>query len=195
MLGENWAHSGTKTNMGKRNKLLLHEGIVSAKLLYVLEALPIPRNFYARIDASYLKGIRQILGIKTTFGQQVAGQERTHTNATVIGQLNKELSTKKKKGKFKLISERIIIRAVSLLGKTTRRNPEDPMREVIMAGETWNIPAKGSNRVGAPSTNWLIETAMQAWDRFELFKPDSINQELDKQNKKTQESLKAKKKK
>ena len=83
-----------------------------------------------------------------------------------------------------MISERIILRAVSLLGKTIRRNPEDPMREVIMAGETWNIPAKGSNRVGAPSTNWLIETAMQAWDRFELFKPESIQEELDKINKK-----------
>ena len=109
--------------MGKRNKLLMYEGIVSAKLLYALEAIPILKNYYARIDASYLKGIRQILGIKTTFGQQESGQERTNTNAKVIEQLNKELSTKKKKGNFKLISETIITRAISLLGKNYQKEP------------------------------------------------------------------------
>ena len=183
-----------KAAMGKRNKLLLHEGIVSAKLLYALEAIPIPRNYYARIDASYLKGIRQILGIKTTYGQQEAGQERTNTNATIIGLTNKALSTKKKKANFRLISERIIERATTLLGKTIRRNPEDPMREVIMAGETWNIPQKGHNRVGAPSTNWLIETAMQAWERHELFNPASLTEQMDNINKKNHNKIKAQKK-
>ena len=67
-----------------------------------------------------------------------------------------------------------------------------------MAGESWNIPQKGYDRVGAPSTNWLIETAMQAWERQELFDPDSINKQLDSLNKKvhkktTQQKQKQKK--
>ena len=48
-------------------------------MLYALEALPIPSNYYDKIDAAYMKGIRQIFNIKTTFGQMQAGEERTNT--------------------------------------------------------------------------------------------------------------------
>ena len=44
------------------------------------------------------------------------------------------------------------------------------MKEVIMQGETWNIPEKGDNRAGRPATNWLIETANNAWEKHEIYK-------------------------
>ena len=56
------------------------------------------------------------------------------------------------------------------MGETVRRNEDDPMKEVIMNGDTWNIPVKGENRVGHPSTNWPIETANQAWIKHQIDK-------------------------
>ena len=43
------------------------------------------------------------------------------------------------------------------------------MSEVIMAGDTWNIPDKGDNGVGRPKVNWLIETARNAWRKHKLY--------------------------
>ena len=148
----------------------MHEALIASKLLYALEAIPIPEPMYDRIDASYYKGLRQIMNFKTTFGQQSEGKERTNTNELLIEKINIEL-TKVKKGKeFIKISTRIKERAIKLLGKTIRRNDDDPIKEVIMNGDTWNIPQKGDNRVGRPATNWLIETANLAWDKHEIYK-------------------------
>ena len=65
--------------MSKRKKILMYEAVVSSKLLYALEATPIPNNYYDKIDAAFFKGIRQILNIKTTYGQMQAGEDRTNT--------------------------------------------------------------------------------------------------------------------
>ena len=69
-----------RASMNKRQKLLIHEALVASKLLYALEAIPIPDDEYDKIDASYMKGIRQILEMKTTYGQQMANEEMTNTN-------------------------------------------------------------------------------------------------------------------
>ena len=55
-----------------------------------------------------------------------------------------------------------------------RKNPDDPMREVIMAGDYWCIPPKGGSRAGRPSTNWLIETANLAWIKYKLHDPETL---------------------
>ena len=39
-----------------------------------------------------------------------------------------------------------------------------------MIGNHWNIPEEGDNRSGRPKTNWLIETAFQAWEKHKLYK-------------------------
>ena len=85
----------------------MYEALIASKLLYALEALAIPEPMYDRIDASYFKGLRQILNFKTTFGQQQQGQARTNKNKTPIEKVNAEL-TRVKKGKvFVKISTRI----------------------------------------------------------------------------------------
>ena len=155
--------------MNKRQKILMYEALASSKLLYALESLPISTQMYNRIDAAYLKGLRQILEFKTTFGQKQSGESMTNSNQELIRKLSEELSTRKKKRQFRKLSERIIDRAITLLGKVIRKNPEDPMHEVIMAGDTWNIPEEGGNRTGRPCTNWLIETAQQAWRKHNLY--------------------------
>ena len=145
----------------------MYEVLTASKLLYALEAIPIPSPMYDRIDSAYYKGLRQIMKLKTTYGQQQEGQERTITNEALIEKINTELKRVKKGKEFKKIRTRIKERAIKLLGKTIRRNDDDPMREVIMQGNTWNIPDKGDNKVGRPPTSWLIETANLAWEQKE----------------------------
>ena len=158
-----------KARLNKRQKILMYEALISSKLLYALEAIPIPKQMYDRIDASYLKGFRQILNFKTTFGQMQDGEARTNSNLKLMEAISKELSTKKKQREFTALSDRIIDRAIRLLGRTIRMNPDEPIHEVVMQGDTWVIPQKGGNRVGHPCTNWLIETARHAWRKHNLY--------------------------
>ncbi len=73
----------------------MHEALIASKLLYALEAVPLPEAMYDRIDAAYFKGLRQILDFKTTYGQQQEGQERTNTNEALIQKMNDELEKAK----------------------------------------------------------------------------------------------------
>ena len=130
---------------------------------------------YDRIDLAYYKGLRQIVDWKTTYGQMEDGEEITNANEQLIIELNKIASSRKRKTihstrpPFEKLSTRIKNRAIKLLGKSIRANPDNPMSEVIMAGDIWNIPDKGDNRVGRPKVNWLIETAKNAWGKHKLY--------------------------
>ena len=83
-----------------------------------MEAIPIAEPMYDRIDASYYKGLRQIMNFKTTFGQQEDGQERTNTNEALIQNINTELNKIKKGKAIVEISTRIKERATNLFGKS-----------------------------------------------------------------------------
>ena len=164
-----------KAAISKKQKVIMYESLISAKLLYALETLPIPQNMYDRIDAAYYKGLRQIMDWKTTYGQMQEGEEATNTNEKLIQELNKVAASRKRKTihstrpPFEKLSTRIKDRAIKLLAKAIRSNPENPMAEVIMAGDIWNIPEKGDNRVGRPKVNWLIETAKNALRKHKLY--------------------------
>ena len=58
-------------------------GLVTARIL--------PQHFQ-RLDSFHLRGLRQILGIKTSFGQLKAGQTRTNTNSYVVAEANRIVS-------------------------------------------------------------------------------------------------------
>jgi hypothetical protein len=53
-------------------------------MTYAFDVLPIPQAEYDRMDAEYLRGYRQIFGLKTPHGQQMDGEERTNTNQKII---------------------------------------------------------------------------------------------------------------
>ena len=65
--------------------------LIASKLLYALEAVPIPGPMYDRIDSTFYKGLRHIMGSETTFAQQQEGKEKTNTNEALIEQIDKEL--------------------------------------------------------------------------------------------------------
>ena len=120
----------------------------------------------------------------TTHGQKQKREAMTNTNKQVLIRINEELKKGKKHKAFVLLSDRIKDRAIKLLGKTIRRNKDDPMREVIMIGNHWKIQGEGHKRSGRPKTNWLIETAFQAWGKRKLYKYNiSIMKQIGKENK------------
>ena len=89
----------------------------------------------------------------------------TNTNKELMNQVNKELSTGKRKKEL----------------KTIRRDAEDPMlASLLKTPYSWNLPGPGTehaNRVGKPKTNWIYETAKTAWDKFEIHK--IVDQEIE----------------
>ena len=85
---------------------------------------------------------------------------------------------KKNSSPIRKLSERIKERAIKILGDALRREGDDPMAEVIMRGEIWNIPRKGENRSGRPRVNWMIETGRNAWRAHKLYErlPEEVEE-------------------
>ena len=159
----------TKGTMNKRRKLIIHEAIAASKLMYGLETAALPAGWEDRIDAAFMKGIRQILGITTTFGQMQNGEERTNTNQFVIDQINKEMCGLKEHKPFVKISDRIKDKAIKLLGEAIRKTEEDPVAEVMLTDSgRWNLPMPGSPRKYRPRCSWSIETTKNAWNKYRL---------------------------
>ena len=46
--------------LSAKDQIRMYEALISSKLLYALEAIPIPNVMYDRIDSTYFKGLRQI---------------------------------------------------------------------------------------------------------------------------------------
>ena len=60
-----WKHSNTP----KRLKLHVYDAVIRSKLLYGLDTANITQSLLKRMDAFQLRGLRQILGIETTWAQ------------------------------------------------------------------------------------------------------------------------------
>ena len=74
--------------------------MICSKMTYALEVLAIPKAEYNKMDAEYLRGYRQILGLKTTYGQRQDGEDMTNTNDKIIELVNEALSRTKKTTKI-----------------------------------------------------------------------------------------------
>ena len=85
--------------ISKKDQIRMYEALISSKMLYALEAIPIPEEMYDRIDSSYFKGLRQILKMTTTYGQKQKGEAMTNTNEQVLHKINEELKKGKKNRK------------------------------------------------------------------------------------------------
>ena len=149
--------------------------MIGTKLTYALEALSLKQSGYTTLDACCLKGLGQIRGMTTTFGQHQAGEEMANANQAVVAAVNRVFKNylfckgkDQRKVNFELISERIKIRAKEKLGSTIRKNPTDPMFQVLLglnptSEEPRNLPTPPGLNPWRPKVNWIIETASQAW--------------------------------
>ena len=66
--------------------LIVHDAIIRSKLLHGLESAEIRETQLAKIDTLQLKGIRQILGWKTTYIDRDNTNERLLNTANILAQ-------------------------------------------------------------------------------------------------------------
>ena len=107
-----------------------------AKIVYALESLSLPDRLLDKLNTFHLRGLRQLLGMKTTLVR------RGNTNAMVLKRANEYMNAlppntppKKKPPKqikVILVSEMIQERAATLLGEIIRASPQQLMRQVTL---------------------------------------------------------------
>ena len=67
-----------KAAIPNRTKLLVYDSLIRSKLVYAFETATLNTNARKRIDAFQLKGLRQILKLKTTFIDRSNTNERVY---------------------------------------------------------------------------------------------------------------------
>ena len=71
----------------------MYEALISTKLMDALEITPLTKAAKNRLDAAYLRGLRQIMDMKTTIGQKKDGEEKTNTNQKVLEEASKAMTS------------------------------------------------------------------------------------------------------
>ena len=92
--------------MNKKGKLQMYEALISAKLMDALDVTPLSTVAKTSLDAAFLRGVRQILNMKTTFAQKKAGEEMTNTNERVLQEAKLVLKIEKDKERERKEEER-----------------------------------------------------------------------------------------
>ena len=85
----------SKANPNKKHKLMVQDAIIRSKLLYGLESAAMNETVKTYMDTFQLKGLRKILGIKTTYVDRANDrayihrktQENLRKSAYVLGKL------------------------------------------------------------------------------------------------------------
>ena len=103
LLGNFWRKAG----LSRKKKLQMYEALISAKLMYAMEIAPLNKGDQTKLDASFFKGIRQIMGWKTTYAQKLAGEEKTHTNKKLLEEASQEWNKTGSKNRGEELKEEI----------------------------------------------------------------------------------------
>jgi len=168
--------------VSKRDRLLMHEAAIGSKLKYGLEVLNITASLLKKLDACYMRGIRQIMGAQHTY----LDRSPTNTNDEVLKRAAmamrktrrgaNERERRERQTQPPTIEEIDRLRPSEWIQKKAKRTLEevlgleanDNRRKVTITSkegdeerERLKLPDK--NRVGRPKTNWLIGTAEMLW--------------------------------
>ena len=136
--------------------------------MYGLHTLPLKDELLRKNDTFHLKGLRQILGLRTTY------VERANTHQRVLGiaeeSINrKEGNDKQTKGKtIKLMSTLIKEKSIEELGEIIRLPREDPRRQVTLEEEGAKPNLPPVNRIGRPRAQWTLIAMERAWNTVKL---------------------------
>ena len=75
-----------KGSLSLKTRLLLYTALIMAKIVYALESLPLPDRLLDKLNTFHLRGLRQLLGMKTTLVR------RGNTNAMVLKRANEYMN-------------------------------------------------------------------------------------------------------
>ena len=173
-----WKHTG----LSRKWRLRVFDAVIRSKLVYGLETTYLTRAIQRKVDAFQMKGLRQILGMQTTFVNRANTNQRVFEEATKYA--NDGRRFEQNFIQVRPFSEVIEQRRVTLAGHVLRSDPEDPMRQVSYLPGTAGLHLTGKRRVGRPKQNWVLETNSHIWSNIlchvypEYSRTDGQNEEI-----------------
>lgn len=140
-------------NCPKKFRLQVFDAVIRSKLVYGLESVMLTKSLLNKLDVLQLKGLRKILGIKTTF------VDRANTNQSVYNTANTFKNPNHKPDKdIRKFSTYVLTQQRKLLAHTIRADPRDPIRLTTL-NTVSDMPTEvGKRRVGRPRKNWTWST-------------------------------------
>ena len=83
-----WKHS----DCSKATKIHVYDAVIKSKLLYGLDTANLTPGMRTRIDRFQIKGLRQILGMDTTWAQKKRNEDMTNKHTEVIKKAEEALN-------------------------------------------------------------------------------------------------------
>ena len=169
-----------------RLKIIIYHAIIKTKLLYGLETLVLLPAHKRQPDAFYLRGLRQIMGMKTTFIDRTNTNERVYINAACV------LAQKETQTPLLPLSRQWEIRRQKLMAflntpqaaqpeiKATFFFPPSFEFQEVRAQDSWrpNSTIWGRRR-GRPRGFWVREVIQEIWKKMRRIDPDLPQIDLD----------------
>lgn len=142
-----------------KTKLLVHDSVIKSKLIYGLESAELTLVQKDRLDSFHKKGLRRILGWKTTFGQKLAGEAMTNKNDKLFETV-KELC-----GKSILpMSEVYRMFKIRFFAKCYLADRNYPVRKAIFNDDFWiTTYDRGKRKRAGPRLSWFYRTREEVW--------------------------------
>eukprot|EP00969_Alexandrium_andersonii_P019649 857513-Alexandrium_andersonii.AAC.1 len=144
----------------------VQNAVIRSKLVYGLESMQLNDTALKKMDVFQLKGLRKVLGMKTTF------VNRANSNREVFRRAEAELNRGRPEGaKWKRIMKLSDYYEYLKLYRYARlvAAPEgDPSAAATFDRETLGKHQHGKRRVGRPRLNWVEVTQKQFWNRMVL---------------------------
>ncbi len=151
--------------------MLLYDVALALVLVYsnaVIPPVQLNANLLSRLNVFHLKGLRQILRLKTTY------IDRANTNAKVYAMAQRILDQGPSRGRSGCFpfAQDYLDRRLKWLGHLLRQCDYDPERLVTFHPGTANANLHCLKRVGQPRKHWTIEVLGQAWEKLRTVFPD-----------------------
>ena len=152
----------------KKRKLQVWNAVIRSKLTYGLVTIQINKDKANQLNAFQLKGIRRILGWKTTYIERENTNKKLRQAANTI--INAGKPERKHKLQFEELTNRIKNDRIKYMGHLLREDKNEPTRKAVMQGSV--TPNLGwTKRTGRPRSNWIEETLREVWKRHRKVLP------------------------
>jgi len=167
-----------KTKCCNAWKIQVLNAVIVSKLIYGLETIEPTEGVANMLNAFHLRGLRKILGMKTTFVDRANTNERVYMGAqNVLRTKNSQKAPSQQKANIWLdrqvrpITEVLKEKKHNLLGHVIRREQSHPLQLVTFDtgrnpsnGVALRVKAtRGPRRKGRPRLSWTHENMASAW--------------------------------
>ena len=173
-----------QSNFTARKKILVYDSVIRSKLLYGLESAELRPSDLSKLDTFQLKGLRQILKLKTTYstvkneeGQIIPKILRENTNKRVYEIANEKLqesasaNPKTKLKTIKKLSEYYEERKCILIEKLINSPQFDTVARTTFNPITLAPYFHGRKRRGRPNIQWADNALKTYWQNIHHLLP------------------------